>query len=117
MQHQATSGMRADSAPVRNWPLLVALVTVWIGFIAFTAVALADHGLVGFIDAALANKAVTQISIDLVISIVVALGFIRVDARREGLPYWPYVVATIATGSIALLAYLIHRTWRGHAPR
>jgi hypothetical protein len=94
-------------------PLVALLSGIWVAFVVFTVVVLADYGLVGFIEAAVANGAVTQVSIDLVLSIVIALSFIRIDASRAGLPYWPYLLATIATGSIGLLAYLIHRTWRG----
>ena len=96
-----------------NLPLAVVLTTVSIAFTTFTAVVLFDFGIIGFIEAAVANGATTQVSLDLILSIVVALSFIRGDARRRGLPYWPYVVATALTGSIGLLAYVIHRAAAG----
>ena len=93
-----------------NLPLAVVLTAVWIAFTTFTAVVLFDFGIIGFMEAAVANGATTQVSLDLILSIVIALSFIRGDARRMGLPYWPYVAATVLTGSIGLLAYVIHRT-------
>ena len=104
------------TAGARNPALLLALVVIWIAFAAFTVAVLLDFGLVGFIEAAVANGATTQVSIDLVLCIVIALSFIRLDAQRKNLPYWPYFVATAATGSIGLIAYLIHRTWKGNTP-
>jgi Terpene cyclase DEP1 len=115
MERGATHPTQARAEGVRNTPLLLLLVAIWIAFVTFTIAVLIDYGLVGFIEAVVDNGAVTQVTIDLVLSIVIALGFIRVDARRMGLPYWPYLLATIASGSIGLIAYLIHRTWRGHA--
>ena len=90
----------------------MALTAVWIAFTVFTVLVLLDFGVVGFIEAAVANEAVTQVSIDLVFSILIALSFMHSDAHQRGLPYWPYVIATAMTGSIGLIAYLIHRTWQ-----
>lgn len=102
-----------ESTGGRNGGLLIGLTAVWIAFTVFTVVVLLDFGVVGFIEAAVANEAVTQTTIDLIFSIVIALSFMRSDARQRDLPYWPYVVATALTGSIGLIAYLIHRTWQG----
>jgi hypothetical protein len=115
MESVAAHPPGASAARTRNLPLVLSLTVIWIAWVAFTLAVLAHHGLGGFLEAVLDNSAVTQVTIDLVLSVVIALGFIRIDARRRGLPYWPYLVATIATGSIGLIAYLIHRAWRGRA--
>ena len=93
--------------------LFEALVILFVAWVAYTVFAVVDHGLIGFLKAAVDNTAVIQVAVDLVISAVIALGFISGDAKRRGLPFAPYLIATIFTGSIGLLAYLIHRTWRG----
>lgn len=113
MESRAQLPPEGTAAPPRNLPLVTLLVGIWIAFVTFTVAVIAEYGLIGFLEAALANRAVTQVTIDLVFSIIIALGFIRIDARRRGLPFWPYVVATIASGSIGLIAYLIHRAWHG----
>lgn len=109
---------RPSDANVRGErrPLALTLLVVLFGaWVAFSVTAFAEHGLVGFMQAAVANSATTQVLIDLALSILIALFFIHGDARRLGLPFWPYFVAALLTGSIALVAYLIHRTWRAGA--
>lgn len=92
--------------------LFEALVILFVAWVAYSAFAVFDHGLIGFLKAAVDNTAVIQVAVNLVISAAIALGFIRGDAKRRALPFAPYLSATIFTGSIGLLAYLIHRTWR-----
>jgi hypothetical protein len=99
----------------RNMLLLEALLLVLVAFVTYTTIVALDYGLVGFIEAIVENSAVLQVLFDLMISASIALAFVYGDARRRGLPFWPYFVATVALGSIGLLAYLVHRTWRGLA--
>lgn len=101
------------AARKRNMPVFVALLLVFVAFATYTAIALVDNGLVGFVEATVDNTAVLQVALDLLISVVIALIFVAGDARRRGLPFVPYLVATVFLGSIGLLAYLLHRTWRG----
>ena len=117
MGSDAGGQARGESSARGASPWVVFLVAVWLAFTAFTVVVLFDFGLIGFIEAALANGATTQVSIDLALSVVIALGFIRKDADLRGLPYWPYVVAAVLAGSIGLLAYVIHRAVAGRASR
>jgi hypothetical protein len=97
----------------RNMLLFESLLLVFLAWVAYTVFAFADHGLVGFGKAVFDNTAVVQVAIDLGFSLAIALFFIYPDAKRKGLPFVPYAVATALTGSIALLAYVLHRTWRG----
>lgn len=109
------TGRRSETttAPRGNVPLAAVLGAIWIAFTIFTIAVILDFGVVGFVEAALENGATTQISIDLVLSIATALVFIRRDAQERNLPFWPYFAVTVMAGSIGLVAYLIHRTWRG----
>jgi hypothetical protein len=97
----------------RNLLLFESLLLVCLVWVGYTVFAIADHGLVGFVKAAFDNTAVIQVAVDLAFSIVIALVFIAPDAKRRGLPFAPYAGAAALTGSIGLLAYLLHRTWRG----
>jgi hypothetical protein len=50
-----------------------------------------------------------QVFTDLVL---MAAGFLVVaapDARRRGITFWPYVIATLLLGSIGMLAYYVRR--------
>jgi hypothetical protein len=94
----------------------LALVLVLAAFSAYTAYALAVHGLVGFFEVELATPAGTQVLLDLVIACGLALVWMAGDARERGLPFWPYLALTLCLGSIGLLSYVIHRELRARAP-
>jgi hypothetical protein len=44
-----------------------------------------------------------------VIACSIGIGWMRTDARKRKLTYWPYVVATVFLGSIGLLTYVVRR--------
>jgi hypothetical protein len=111
MDRQSASPAGSPGARGRDRAIFAALVVVFTAFTAYTIFVGVDYGLVGFLEATVDNAAVIQVGIDLMISLVIALSFVRGDARRRGLPFIPYLVATLCTGSIGLLAYLLHRTW------
>jgi hypothetical protein len=117
MESMSPKPSAADARGERR-PLLLSFLVVLLGaWVAFTVMAFADHGVVGFMEAAVANSAVVQVLIDLGLSVLIALVFIHPDARRLGLPFWPYFIAAVLAGSIGLIAYLVHRTWRVGALR
>lgn len=88
---------------------VIALGTLLAVFTLFSVAALAQMGPVAFFAAHSANLATIQVFADLVIALTIVLGFVWRDARERGLPWLPYAVATLLVGSIAPLAYLIHR--------
>jgi hypothetical protein len=88
---------------------LVGLIVVIAAFGVLTAEALLEVGYVGLFTTAIQTYAGTQVFVDLCISLVIVLGFVARDARERGLPFVPYVVATLLTGSFGPLAYLVHR--------
>lgn len=100
----------ASAAPARNLSASFAVLLVLLAFAAYTAIVIVDYGLIGFVAAVSDNTAVIQVGLDLVIAITIALGFVYGDARRRGLPFVPYLIATVFLGSIGLLIYLFHRT-------
>jgi hypothetical protein len=105
----------ASAAVPRNLSASFALLLILLAFAAYTALVIVDYGVIGFVEAVSDNTAVMQVGLDLVIAIAIALGFVYGDAKRRGLPFVPYLIATVFLGSIGLLAYLFHRTWRGRA--
>jgi len=88
------------------------LAAVLAAFGIYTALVVAGHGYLGFLVLAWQDEWAGQMLVDLVIALVLVLGWMQDDARERGLPYWPYLALTLTTGSIGPLAYLLHRSVR-----
>jgi hypothetical protein len=88
---------------------VVGLSVVIAAFGALSVEALLEVGYIGLFQTHLVSFAGLQVLVDLTISLVIVLGFIQGDARERGLPFAPYVVATLLTGSFGPLAYFVHR--------
>ncbi|MCB9760986.1 MAG: DUF2834 domain-containing protein [Alphaproteobacteria bacterium] len=87
--------------------LLVAVLLA--DFLAFTGYVLYLYGPVGWIEPAMANWATRLVSVDLVIALGVACGFMVKDAREQGINVVPYLIVTALIGSAGPLAYLVKR--------
>lgn len=79
-------------------------------FLAFSLWVLATSGLGGLWGVLWREPWGQQLLLDLAISLSVACAWLWGDARRRGLTPWPFAVASVLTGSIGVLAYLV---WRG----
>lgn len=86
----------------KNRWLLPALASL--AFLTFSLVVAAREGLFGFLVEHRRNGWGVQIGIDLVLATIVALSFITPAARRAGVRMAPWIVLTLCTGSIGLLA-------------
>lgn len=95
---------------LKHW--LIAFVLL--DFIALSGYAVHQLGYLGIWQAGLSDIGSLQILLDLVIACVVAMGWMIKDAREKGLTVWPYLLATIFTGSIGLLLYLLLRDRHRH---
>lgn len=76
-------------------------------FSAFSLWALLQVGYLGIWQGGFANVGSTQITFDLIIACAIGVGFVARECRAQGRPWWPWAVATLALGSIGLLAYLL----------
>jgi hypothetical protein len=91
-------------------------LTLWLSRVAFvvftvwTAQIVLEHGYTGFITLSLEEDWAAQMFVDLVIALVIALGWLIGDARRRGRAAWPFVVMTLFLGSIGPLLYLSLRS-------
>jgi hypothetical protein len=54
-----------------------------------------------------------QMFLDVGISLAIASFWIVPDAKKHGINPWPYLVACLGLGSIAALAYIVHRELHG----
>ena len=74
-----------------------------------------NHGYTGFLELAMAGGWGAQMFVDLCIALILFMIWMVPDARERGLPFAPYIVAILLTGSVGALAYLVHRTLRDAA--
>ena len=86
------------------------LIDVFAAFAIYTAIVVVNHGYTGFIELALTGGWGAQVFIDLCIALLLFMVWMVPDARDRGLPYVPYVLAILTTGSVGALAYLVHRS-------
>jgi hypothetical protein len=95
-----------------TWKQL-ALWTLLVDFALFTAYAVFREGYFAFVPAAAAFASGSlwgaQVTVDFLLALSIALGFVIADARRRGVAAWPFVALTLTLGSIGPLAYLLHR--------
>lgn len=93
----------------------IGLAVVLAGFSALTAYTVYQHGYIGFFQLMAANAATITASVDLVIALGLILLWIGQDAWERGISPFPYVLLTLALGSIGPLLYLIRCAGREHA--
>lgn len=93
---------------------IVISVAAFLLFTIYTASVAINHSVFGFLaDHALGGWSL-QIFLDLVMAAICFWIVAIPDARTRGINFWPYVVLTPLLGSIALLAYFVHRSVRQH---
>ncbi len=92
--------------------LLIAVIGL---FGVLSALALLDVGYRGIIEPHFQTWGGAQVFVDLVILAVLACVWMVADARTRGISPWPFVVATLLTGSFGVLFYLVLREVRGRA--
>jgi len=91
------------------------LEAVLFGFSALTAYAVYQHGYIGFFEMMLSNAVTITAFADLIISLGLIILWMRRDARDYNIALFPYIIMTIALGSVGPLLYLIRRF--GKEPR
>lgn len=80
-----------------------------LAFIAFTAYTIAVVVRAGAPDFSTFDAWNWQIFVDLCAAALAFFWLALPEAKRLGLPAWPYALATPVVGSVAILAYLVHR--------
>jgi hypothetical protein len=92
---------------------LAVLLVVFVAFTAWSLTVVAGQGFASLLSLVGREPWAAQLLVDLCLALVVAWSWLRHDARTRGITAWPYQVATVAVGSVAVLAYLIHRELAG----
>jgi hypothetical protein len=88
----------------------LALSAALIVLLAVDAYAVYLYGYIGFFRAALANFAGFAAFVDLTIALVLILVWMGDDARERHISAIPYILITLALGSVGPLIYLIRRS-------
>lgn len=96
--------------------LLLLIVVIGL-FGALSAVALMDVGYIGIIEPHFQSWGAGQVFADLVILAVLGCSWMIVDGRARGINPWPFVIATVFTGSFGILFYLVLRELRSGASK
>jgi hypothetical protein len=87
----------------------LALSAALIVLLAMDAYSVHLYGYIGFLRTVLANFAGVTAFVDLAIALVLILAWMGDDARQRNVSAIPYLVLTIALGSVGPLLYLIRR--------
>ena len=87
----------------------LALSAVLIAFVTQEAYAIYLYGYLGFFRMVFANFAGLTAFVDLLIALVLIIVWMGDDARERNVTAVPYVILTIALGSVGPLLYLIRR--------
>ncbi|WP_026072335.1 DUF2834 domain-containing protein [Nodosilinea nodulosa] len=85
------------------------IVVILLLFGALSAVALWQHGYWGILAPHFQSFGAGQVFADLVIALSLVMVWMWRDARATGRNPWPWIVATLATGSFGPLFYLLTR--------
>jgi hypothetical protein len=88
---------------------ILALVAVFVAFSTYSVDVLLSHGLTALVASHAVVGWESQVFLDLVLAVLAFNALAIPDAKRRGISYAPYFVATLLVGSIGVLAYLIHR--------
>lgn len=94
----------------------IAIASVLFDFSALTAYAVYEVGYVGFFEILFSNIVGITVGVDLFIALGLALAWMIRDARAHDISPTPYVVLTLAFGSVGPLAYLLRRPEEAAVP-
>jgi hypothetical protein len=87
----------------------ILLITTLVLFGALSAVALWQVGYWGLVAPHFKSFGASQVLVDLVIALTLAMVWMWHDAKATGRNVWPWIALTLATGSFGPLIYLLTR--------
>jgi len=91
-----------------NVKLLIPLAALAV-FGVYTDLVVLEHGVFGFAGLALREPWAMQMLCDIGLSLACFAALAVPDARRHGIPIWPYLVASLLLGSLGAMPYFVHR--------
>ena len=85
----------------------VALWIITVAFGAFSLWVMAQVGYLGIWQGGFASLGSSQVTLDLIVSSILLVGFVVRDARARGRVWWPFALLTLVAGAFGTLAYLL----------
>jgi len=85
----------------------IVLWLITLAFGAYSLWAMAQVGYLGIWQAGFSGIGSTQVTLDLIVSSVLLVGFVARDAQATGRSWWPFALLTLVAGSFGTLAYLL----------
>jgi len=85
---------------------------IFIDFSIFSTWVMWQQGYMGIWEAGFVSSASLQILIDLAICCFLICCWIKKDAEERGIKAYPWIIATLTTGSLAPLVYLLVREYK-----
>lgn len=82
---------------------------ILVAFSAFSAYVVYQYGYIGLFEQALTNAATTQVLLDLFIALSIVMLWMWQDAQKHDISPLPYILLTLALGSIGPLVYVVRR--------
>lgn len=93
----------------------ILIIVALLVFGGFSAWVLVEEGYIAIWQASFMSPATMQVLFDLVIACMVFMVWMIKDASARGISPLPWMIAIVATGSIAILVYLLVREWQKKA--
>lgn len=87
----------------------IAIVAVLVAFLAQDAYVIYLYGYLGFFRMLLANAVGVNAAVDLIIALTLIAVWMSEDAKQRGISSLPYLLVTVALGSVGPLLYLARR--------
>ncbi|NJN97377.1 MAG: DUF2834 domain-containing protein [Anaerolineales bacterium] len=85
----------------------IVLIITLIAFLALTVITVWQHGYLGIFEHEFQSLAGIQVLVDLIIALSIFLVWMWNDAKSAGRNPLPWLLLTLATGSIGALIYLL----------
>lgn len=98
-------------------PRITLPLVVFLAFTAYSLMVVAEHGFAELIELHAQGGWAVQVLLDLVLALTMFWVVAVPDAKTRGISPWPYVALTPLLGSIAPLAYFVHRSLRPRVGR
>ena len=90
----------------------VLLLILTAAFMTISTIAVYEHGYLALWRLPFETSGTLQLFSDLTVSILLVTSWMVRDSRTSGVPVLPYLLVTLASGSLGPLLYLLHRESR-----
>ncbi len=91
---------------------MILLTFLLTAFLAISSIAVREFGYLGLWRLIGQDSGTIQLFTDLTVAMVLVTSWMVRDSKTSGVAAWPFLLLTVAGGSMGPLSYLIARQWR-----